>query len=206
MAPPFSVTEYEDRLQRTRAAMTAHGVDALIIGDPANINWLTGYDAWSFYTPQIMAVSLDRGPYWMGREMDAGAAAFSSCLEPTQLVPYPEDLVQTVGAHPADFMAGWLQDHAFDGLRIGYESDTYFFSPRALSQTTSRPSQCDLGRRGSAGELGPRGEEPGRGRRVGSGGRDCGMRHADRLRWRATGGATVRSDGRGGGRASARYA
>ena len=134
MAPPFSVTEYADRLQRIRAAMAAHHVDALIIGDPANINWLTGYDAWSFYTPQIMAVSQDRGPYWMGREMDAGAAAFSSCLEPTQLVPYPEDLVQTVGAHPADFMAGWLQDHAFDGLKIGYESDTYFFSPRALSR------------------------------------------------------------------------
>ena len=53
--------------------MRDRNLDALIIGDPSNINWLTGYDAWSFYTPQMMLVGLDRGPFWMGREMDAGA-------------------------------------------------------------------------------------------------------------------------------------
>ncbi|MEE3092016.1 MAG: aminopeptidase P family N-terminal domain-containing protein, partial [Pseudomonadota bacterium] len=39
-----------------RIEMAARGLDALVIGDPDNINWLTGYDAWSFYTPQMMLV------------------------------------------------------------------------------------------------------------------------------------------------------
>ena len=44
MAPAFSKEEYADRLRRVRQAMEARGFDALVIGDPANINWLTGYD------------------------------------------------------------------------------------------------------------------------------------------------------------------
>ncbi|NBP79873.1 ectoine hydrolase DoeA, partial [bacterium] len=74
MPPAFDKAEYDHRLSRVRAEMQARGLDALVIGDPANINWLTGYDAWSFYTPQMMLVDHDTGPFWMGREMDAGAA------------------------------------------------------------------------------------------------------------------------------------
>lgn len=45
MAPAFSKVEYEDRLSRVRAEMAARSLDALVIGDADNINWLTGYDA-----------------------------------------------------------------------------------------------------------------------------------------------------------------
>ncbi len=48
MAPPFSREEYATRLIRVRNAMQSKELDVLVIGDPANINWLTGYDAWSF--------------------------------------------------------------------------------------------------------------------------------------------------------------
>ena len=73
MAPPFLKSEYDNRLARVRGAMAARGLDALVIGDPANINWLTGYDAWSFYTPQMILIDMHDGRFWMGREMDAGA-------------------------------------------------------------------------------------------------------------------------------------
>ena len=53
MAPPFSRSEYADRLNRVRTAMQMQEMDVLVISDPANINWLTGYDAWSFYTPRL---------------------------------------------------------------------------------------------------------------------------------------------------------
>ena len=76
MPPAFLKAEYDDQLARLRGAMQALGLDVLVIGDPANINWLTGYDAWSFYTPQMMFVGLQDGPFWMGREMDAGAAGY----------------------------------------------------------------------------------------------------------------------------------
>jgi Xaa-Pro dipeptidase len=34
------------------------GFDVLLTSNPANMNYLTGYDGWSFYTPQLVAFSL----------------------------------------------------------------------------------------------------------------------------------------------------
>lgn len=132
MAPPFSPEEYADRVARTRKTMAARGMDALVIGDPANINWLTGYDAWSFYTPQILVVGLELDPTWIGREMDAGAASFTTYLRDDQVVPFPEHLVQIPGDHPANFMADWMRGVGLDGKRIGYESDVYYLTPAAV--------------------------------------------------------------------------
>jgi len=132
MAPPFAKAEYDDRLARVRAAMQQRGLDALVIGDPANINWLTGYDAWSFYTPQMMLVGLEDGPFWMGRLMDAGAAKFTTYLTESQIVAYPEPLVQRPDTHPMDFLAKWMAENGFGNASIGYESDVYYLSPRAL--------------------------------------------------------------------------
>ena len=132
MSKTFPKSEYDDRLVRVRQAMEAKGLDAMVVGDPANMNWLTGFDAWSFYVPQIMVVSLDREPVWIGREMDAGAAALTTYMDPADVIPYPEDLIQREDAHPSEYMAGWMTDNGFGGKTIGYESDVYFFSPKAL--------------------------------------------------------------------------
>ena len=132
MPPPFSRNEYTERLKRVRNAMQQRGFDALVIGDPGNINWLTGYDAWSFYTPQIMVVGLEIEPTWLGREMDAGAAAFTTYLPDEQVVPFPETLVQQRGVHPAKFMGSWMASNGCDGKRIGYESDVYFLTPAGV--------------------------------------------------------------------------
>jgi len=133
MAPAFSKSEYDDRLARVRAEMAARNLDAMVIGDADNINWLTGYDAWSFYTPQMMLVDLHDGPFWMGRLMDAGAASFTTHLQASQIVPYPEELVQRTDTHPMAYLAGWMADRGFAGAQIGYESDSYHFTPRALA-------------------------------------------------------------------------
>ena len=73
MAPPFLKSEYDDRLARVRGTMATRGLNALVIGDLANINWLNVYDAWSCYTPQLIIIDMHDGPFWRGREMDAGA-------------------------------------------------------------------------------------------------------------------------------------
>lgn len=132
MAPPFTRNEYADRLNRVRTAMQGRDLDVLVIGDPANINWLTGYDAWSFYTPQIMVVGLELEPTWIGREMDAGAAAFTTYLPDEQVVQFPETLVQQPEVHPAQFMGNWMKGKGLDGRRVGYENDVYYLTPAAV--------------------------------------------------------------------------
>ena len=47
MAPLFARSEHVDRLERVRIAMQVRKIDVLVVGDPANIYWLNGYDAWS---------------------------------------------------------------------------------------------------------------------------------------------------------------
>ena len=133
MPAPFHPDEYNRRLTSVRAAMDERQLDVLIVGDPANMNWLTGFDAWSFYVPQVMCVVPDGPPVWIGREMDAGAVGLTTHLDVRSVVPYPEALVQRDDTHPSEFMASWLHDVGLGDKHIGYESDSYFFSPRALS-------------------------------------------------------------------------
>ncbi|MEM9139257.1 MAG: Xaa-Pro peptidase family protein, partial [Pseudomonadota bacterium] len=132
--PPFAEQEYASRLERVRRALVRRGLDALVIGDPANINWLTGYDAWSFYTPQIMVVGQEIDPVWIGREMDAGAAPLTTYLKPEQIVGYPEPLVQRPDDHPARFMGEWMASAGLNGKVIGYETDVYFLSHSATER------------------------------------------------------------------------
>ena len=133
MPPAFSQAEFDTRLKKVRAEMANRELDALVIGDPNNHNWLTGYDAWSFYTPQIVLVQHDVGPIWMGRKMDAGASKLTTYLTEAQVQPYPEDCVQRDGTHPMEVVGGYLADMGLDGKTIGYESDTYYFTPKAVA-------------------------------------------------------------------------
>ncbi len=132
MPAAFAREEYQSRLETVRASMRDKNLDALLIGDPANMNWLSGFDAWSFYVPQVMLVLHDHDPIWMGRKMDAGAVALTTYLDASSIKPYAEDYVQRAEVHPMDVVAGYLSDLSLKGKRIGYESDTYFFSPRSL--------------------------------------------------------------------------
>ncbi len=133
MPPPFPSAEYQARLNKVRHSMAERNLDAMVIGDPSNMNWLTGFDAWSMYVPQIMLVTHDKAPIWMGRKMDAGAVALTTYLKPESVMPYPETHIQQADVHPMELVAGYLCDLGLNGRRIGYESDTYFFSPKALA-------------------------------------------------------------------------
>lgn len=132
MAPAFSNEEYQSRLSRVRDSMQEHNLDAMVVGDPSNMNWLTGFDAWSMYVPQILLVTHDKDPVWMGRKMDAGAVSLTTYLTPDSVMPYPESCVQQSHVHPMEIVAGFINELGYSGKRIGYESDTYFFSPKAF--------------------------------------------------------------------------
>ena len=49
---PFSEAEFSSRIAKTKNRMASLGLDALIVSDPANMNYLTGYDGWPFYVHQ----------------------------------------------------------------------------------------------------------------------------------------------------------
>ena len=55
----FPKSEYIDRLAKVKKSMQEKGIDLLISQDTANMNYLTGYDAWSFYYAQCVLIHID---------------------------------------------------------------------------------------------------------------------------------------------------
>jgi len=63
----FERSEYAARIAKTRTAMQRAGIDLLIVTDPTNMGWLTGYDGWSFYVHQAVILLPEGEPLWFGR-------------------------------------------------------------------------------------------------------------------------------------------
>ena len=95
----FQKDEYLERLRNTKTRMDASGMDVLVVADPANMNYLTGYDGWSFYVPQVVVVALDaEEPIWIGRGMDAHGAKHTTFLSEDGIIGFPGLLCPVPGA------------------------------------------------------------------------------------------------------------
>lgn len=133
-SPLFTALEYEQRLRCVRKKMAQQGLSALIVTDPANLYYLTGYDAWSFYVPQMLFIPAEGDILLFLREMDAQGAFRTSWLPPHQIIGYPERYVQRPHLHPFDWVAFALRRRgqvapAAHGC-VGLEMDAHFFSPK----------------------------------------------------------------------------
>jgi ectoine hydrolase len=129
--PPFSSAEYDRRLAAARAAMHERDLEAMIVTDPSNQAWLTGYDGWSFYVHQAVILPAEGQPVWWGRMQDTGGARRTVDIERTGIVGYADHYVQSTERHPMQHLSGTLADLGLGGGRIGVEMDNYYFSAKA---------------------------------------------------------------------------
>ncbi len=130
---PFTPTEYAERLTKTRSAMQRKGIDLLLISDPSNMGWLTGYDGWSFYVHQGVLVPPEGEPIWYGRGQDANGAKRTAYLRHDNIIGYPDHYVQSTERHPMDLLARIINERGWDRLTIGVEMDNYWFSAAAFA-------------------------------------------------------------------------
>lgn len=112
--------------------MSERGMDALVVSDPANMYYLCGYNAWSFYMPQCVIVPAFGAPVLYARAMDAGGAQHTCVLPQDQITGYPEELVHRPDVHPMSWIASHAKERGLlpDGARVAVEGDAHFFSPR----------------------------------------------------------------------------
>ncbi|CTQ64912.1 Xaa-Pro dipeptidase [Roseibium alexandrii] len=129
----FSRDEYQRRVDKTRKAMEAAGLELLIVSDPSNMNWLTGYDGWSFYVHQAVLLSLDGEPVWFGRGQDANGALRTCFMDHANIIGYPDYYVQSTERHPMDFLSAKIEERGWANLSIGVEMDNYYFSAAAFA-------------------------------------------------------------------------
>ena len=129
---PFSAQEFADRLANTKRRMAKAGLDALICSDPANMNYLTGYNGWSFYVHQAVIVLQDLAlPFWFGRGQDANGAKLTTLLPDEHILFYDDGFVQSDERHPMQEAARHLREGGQGSGRIGVEADSYYFTGRA---------------------------------------------------------------------------
>ena len=127
--PPFETAEYQTRLTKTKASMAEKGIEVLLVTDPANMNYLSGYDAWSFYVHQALIVGQDRDqPIWLGRGQDANCAHATTYLDAGNIVGYPDHYVQSTERHTYDFVAEFLTQQGWARAAIGSEQDNYYYT------------------------------------------------------------------------------
>lgn len=133
----FTTTEYQDRIAKTRSAMERAGLDAIVVSDPSNMSWLTGYDGWSFYVHQGVVLTHEGEPIWWGRAMDAvGAKRTVFMQEPGSIRGYDDTFVQNPDKHPMQELAALLQEQGLERARIAVEMDNYYYTAAAHASLT----------------------------------------------------------------------
>lgn len=127
----FSQGEYDRRIRMTKAAMDRSGIQVLLVVDPAGMNYLTGYDGWSFYVHQGVVLALEaEDPIWFGRQQDANGARLTTWLPEACIFGYPDEYVQSRTTHTMRYVAQLLRDQGLADRRLGLEMDGYWFSAR----------------------------------------------------------------------------
>ena len=127
--------------------MRERGFDGLVVADPSNMYYLTGYNAWSFYTPQVLYVPLEGEPVLAMREMDALGAHHTALKYTDDILGYPESTVHRPDTHPMEWVAEQFRARGFaDGgrKRVGFEGDAHFFAVRSYLALRDGLPEWDL--------------------------------------------------------------
>ena len=125
----FTKEEYKQRLKKVQNSMQKKGIELLISQDTSNMNYLTGYDAWSFYYAQCVIVHVNADePICFVRAQDAGGAYIKTYLKNENIIVYEEKYIHTWPLHPYDRLVEIIKEKKWDRLNIGLEMDSHYFT------------------------------------------------------------------------------
>ena len=125
----FTTGEYKNRLKKVQSEMQKKGIELLISQDTANMNYLTGYDAWSFYYSQCVLVHVNSDePLCFVRAQDAGGAFITTYLKKENIIIYDEKYIHTWPTHPYDALVDLIKKNKWDKINIGVEMDAHYFT------------------------------------------------------------------------------
>ncbi len=141
----FGPEEFEARVADVKQRMLSAGFDLLICQDPANMCWLTGFDGWSFYTPQAVLVHLDEvSPLWFGRAQDAKSAHITTDLPADNIIAFSEPLVHHPVEHPFDELCTLVVSRGWGSARVGVDFDAHYYTARAHQHLVQGLPNCSI--------------------------------------------------------------
>lgn len=120
----FPMEEYRERLRRTQEEMVKHDLPVLVLHQPENINYLTGFYTGTFFSYLAVAVPARGDPILILRDMEVSTARSTSWVKN-----------YTIYADAADALPVWLDTtrRALDSLglaggRVGVDEHSWFLT------------------------------------------------------------------------------
>ncbi|KPQ22770.1 MAG: Xaa-Pro aminopeptidase [Halomonas sp. HL-48] len=134
---PFAPSEYRARLDKVRHAMVLHGYDALLLTDPADINYLTGYHTFEVSVHACLVCTPERLVLQVA-SIETGAAVVTALVD--EIIGYRWENLDEIITPLADLLAPCQQigiDGWGSGMRVGVME--------ALAQTIGRQRFSEAG-------------------------------------------------------------
>lgn len=125
--------------------MMQYGIEVLVVSNPSNMCYLTGYNAWSFYVHQVVVVFIDeKEPLWIGRGMDSRGAEQTTWMHPQNIMNYPDEYVQSTIKHPMDYVAEVLLEKGKGERKIGVEMDAFYYTAKCHERMLYELPEAEL--------------------------------------------------------------
>ena len=125
MAIHFTEDELATRRARAAEAITAQGLDGLLIFRQESMYYLTGYDTFGYVYFQCLYLSADGAMTLLTRAPDLRQARHTSVIEDVRI------WVDEEGATPADALRDVLESYGLRGKRLGVEWEAYGLTARS---------------------------------------------------------------------------
>lgn len=116
----FPIEEYERRLSELRDRMVKRGLDVVIIVEPANLTYLTGYQTTGYSYFQTLVVPLEKEPFMVTRLLEESNIFARTWVKLSRPFTDTGDAIESL----------WyaMKEFGLDGnKRIGYEKNCAFF-------------------------------------------------------------------------------
>jgi ectoine hydrolase len=141
----FTIEEYKRRIRKTKELMDHRGIEVLLVMDPGGLNYLSGYDGWSFYVHQGLILSLnDEAPHWFGRKQDSNGTRLTTWLDEDHIHGYEDYYVQSRYTHTMRYVAEVMGQLGLSGKSFGLEMDGYWFNARMFQELSEQMPKARL--------------------------------------------------------------
>ena len=124
--PAFPGAELDLRGERARRALSAAGLDALIVSVPENIYYLTGLDHWGFFACHLLVLPVEGEPVLVCRAMER--ITVENQVRNARFVGHADD------ENIADHVVAVLRQLGLVDARLGLEMRSLFITPRIAEE------------------------------------------------------------------------
>jgi len=122
----FPQSEYEDRVARAKKYMEEEKMDVLVLWDPVNIRYFTGFQSlhWSAMTiqPAVYVLAIDKDPVLLAADFFSGVVEGYTYVNDIRLLHNPH-VTSNIRNIPVD-VADTVKDLGWAKGRVGIESGT----------------------------------------------------------------------------------